>query len=1027
MVALDTPRVLAHGLRVRERGRVHEDDAVGASHADFVANPRHDVRAKITVRTAFNAVLQHVAFSPVEVGLGKVDGKRALRACHRRVDGRRARVREQVQEAPADRKLRDLRARRAMVEEQAGVEVRAEVDFEHAAVLLHRRLARARGDAAVLPAALLVLANAVEDLVGVDAEHDRRKRQDVAHPSLRPLHVHAARRLVLGDDQVRLPARFFGAMVDVNGDRVVGQIGVVYAIAGDMVLFRPLAAFFRALLQTRGELLGSLLEHRNDALAVRQDVEDGDLAPLCGLDADVTAHVRLHLAQADAFRTHHRARSDIALDGIVVGHDHVFPAARQRHEHVKQPAVGFQSQRIGGILAERQDRRRNTAHRDAVLRRRLVALARVGSVGRSSLSPFVAGCVRLIVCRRCVGIPRMLQVSSIIVGHFVRQGIFGNVLLDSRDVGRLGRIRSIGRALRLVGGLLLQACELGSLQAAQRGIEHFHDARDSLFVLSVDHRHILGKARTLEHGDNVLLNAIVQRKRIERRHVFKRGIKPVLGLFEQLVPNVLVMAVPSHESPPGARQVRRHVGSDHGGFRHQVAVAAQRVDERLSFAGRTLPPRGFERSGREGAFRAVAAHARTLVGTVVQGGPDQVDGDGRTIPANVDVDQHVRPGQVHVGALAAARTQGIAQAVLCAQRRELGIAQFVVRAMAEHADGLSDRNLPRPGHRLHAFVQFGLVLRITATDHVEHARRKARPQARFVRVAEFAVESDPAAQRTGALDADLLFELVGKRELHAASAARKKLHERTVVHPLVNLFVVCEVKVVLQRSPLFEIRLPLATVRAVRTLRAETARIAVEALAAVSAFEAFCAIARPTTVETALAVAPVEPAALAVAIEALATALAIAVVPLAARTPIAVEALAAAVIAVEPAPAVVGIATVETALAVASLETLPVAVELPTAIAAIAIMASTTARTTVRAAPAETARTTAVTAAAAVSPVIVMFVVFHSFLARKEPLHGEAARPICPNLPDSPSVSKTGKDAAASQASCFRSDEYARA
>ena len=93
----------------------------------------------------------------------------------------------------------------------------------------------------------------------VDPEHPGCDRQHVEQAPARELGVHPTRGGVLGD--LEPATRGLGALVELDGDGVVGQVGVIDAVAGHVLATRPLGAEARHLREPAGKLVGGGHEH----------------------------------------------------------------------------------------------------------------------------------------------------------------------------------------------------------------------------------------------------------------------------------------------------------------------------------------------------------------------------------------------------------------------------------------------------------------------------------------------------------------------------------------------------------------------------------------------------------------------------------------------------------------------------------------------------------------------------------------------------------------------------------------------
>jgi hypothetical protein len=89
------------------------------------------------VLRAPEVVEAEIALGPVEVGVGKVHAGGGFRAAGGGVHRERAGVAEQIKEPAASRLLADHGAGETVVEEEAGVDVVAEIHLELQAALLH--------------------------------------------------------------------------------------------------------------------------------------------------------------------------------------------------------------------------------------------------------------------------------------------------------------------------------------------------------------------------------------------------------------------------------------------------------------------------------------------------------------------------------------------------------------------------------------------------------------------------------------------------------------------------------------------------------------------------------------------------------------------------------------------------------------------------------------------------------------------------------------------------------------------------
>ena len=175
----------------------------------------------------------------------------------------------------------------AVVQEDADVQVVVKVDGKGKAALLDERQTAARdigalARAALAGALLAVLRAAARahaglgvHMLGRNIQDARRDGQDIEHAGLSQCGVDGLGCGVFGDDE---PAarRLRATLVQVDGGGVIGQVGIVDAVAAYALAFGPLAAQACVFAQAVGELLGLGDEH-GQRLAVTQVERGGGL------------------------------------------------------------------------------------------------------------------------------------------------------------------------------------------------------------------------------------------------------------------------------------------------------------------------------------------------------------------------------------------------------------------------------------------------------------------------------------------------------------------------------------------------------------------------------------------------------------------------------------------------------------------------------------------------------------------------------------------------------------------------------
>lgn len=127
MVALDVKDV-EHLFAVGKAGRIHDDQVKFFAFVCGILQVLEHIGADDFVLFGVDAVEFEIAFCPLEICVGQIDGFAGYRAAGCGIDGEAACVGKQVEEAFARCGFADFFARVAVVEEKAGIEVFVEVD-----------------------------------------------------------------------------------------------------------------------------------------------------------------------------------------------------------------------------------------------------------------------------------------------------------------------------------------------------------------------------------------------------------------------------------------------------------------------------------------------------------------------------------------------------------------------------------------------------------------------------------------------------------------------------------------------------------------------------------------------------------------------------------------------------------------------------------------------------------------------------------------------------------------------------------
>ena len=130
VVALDVPYRLAHGLGVGEGGRIHKDQFESIALLGGSFEPCHGVGTLVHVVALGETVERHVASGPFQIRLGQIHRDRGGGSTCGGMDRGGSGIGEQVEDAFSGGEPLNHLASRAMVEEQAGVEIAVHVDLE---------------------------------------------------------------------------------------------------------------------------------------------------------------------------------------------------------------------------------------------------------------------------------------------------------------------------------------------------------------------------------------------------------------------------------------------------------------------------------------------------------------------------------------------------------------------------------------------------------------------------------------------------------------------------------------------------------------------------------------------------------------------------------------------------------------------------------------------------------------------------------------------------------------------------------
>ena len=236
MVALHVEHT-AHPRAVRKRWRVEKNQAVALRILRRPRQPFARVFAKQAMSGAFETIDAQVSIGPVQIRIGQVDRGRRSRTARRGVHRCGAGVPEQIQEVAVVSQAAKAQSGQSMIQEQARVEVVGEIDEEAQAILVDDMKLRFAIEFQVLLTASLTTTGAQMQVVCRHVEDVAERRECFAATATHVLFGNLARRGVLLDAGPALIA--LDAAIEIDGERVLGHVGVIDAQATDRLTFRP--------------------------------------------------------------------------------------------------------------------------------------------------------------------------------------------------------------------------------------------------------------------------------------------------------------------------------------------------------------------------------------------------------------------------------------------------------------------------------------------------------------------------------------------------------------------------------------------------------------------------------------------------------------------------------------------------------------------------------------------------------------------------------------------------------------------
>ncbi len=244
MVAPDVEDA-GHLFAVGKAGRIHHDEVEPFAFGGGVLQVLEHVGADDLVLFGADAVEREIAFRPIEISVGQIDGFAGCRAAGGGIDGEAAGVGKQVEEAFARRGFADFFTRISMIQKKPRIQILIKIDPKLAPVFDDDEIVAGFAGFFVLLQTFLAFAAFEADLFGRKAGNEGDGFQYSGKPRFVFFGLHQPAGIVFL--KVDLVA------VNIDGKRELGDIAVVHAPGFDAVAFRPFHKVFDVFAQAVGK------------------------------------------------------------------------------------------------------------------------------------------------------------------------------------------------------------------------------------------------------------------------------------------------------------------------------------------------------------------------------------------------------------------------------------------------------------------------------------------------------------------------------------------------------------------------------------------------------------------------------------------------------------------------------------------------------------------------------------------------------------------------------------------------------
>ncbi len=244
MIALNVEDV-GHFLAVGKTGRVHHNEVELPAFPICRLKVLEHVGADDFVPFRIDAVQFKIAFRPIEISVGQIDGFAGCRAAGGGIDGEAAGVGKQVQKTFAHRRFADFFARISMIQKKPRIQILIKVDPKLTAVFGDDEIVARLAGFLVLLQTFLAFAAFEADLFGRKTGNEGDGFQYFGKPRFVFFEPHQPAGIVF--------LKVDSITVNIGGKRELGNVAVVNAPGFDAVAFRPFHEVFDVFAHAVGE------------------------------------------------------------------------------------------------------------------------------------------------------------------------------------------------------------------------------------------------------------------------------------------------------------------------------------------------------------------------------------------------------------------------------------------------------------------------------------------------------------------------------------------------------------------------------------------------------------------------------------------------------------------------------------------------------------------------------------------------------------------------------------------------------